>query len=81
MNKNVISLTKERKKRKPRSLEEMVDSAFRQYNNPDFLKQVGEEPELLASGRTNAQGGFVRDDENDLLADEERCDDEGKDKK
>ncbi len=81
MNKNVISLSKERKKRKPRSLEDMVDSAFRHYNSPDFLKNVGEEPELLASGRTSAQGGFIRDDENDSLADEEREDNEGEGKK
>lgn len=76
MSKNVTSLSKERRKRKPRSLEEMVASAFRHYNNPDFLAKVGKEPDLLASGCTNAQGGFIRDDEDDRLADSERDEDE-----
>lgn len=74
MNKKIINLNAERRKRKPRSIEEMVDSAFRQYTNPDLLAKAGPEPDYLASGRTNAQGWFIRDDEDDLLADQERDD-------
>ena len=72
----VINLSKERRKRKPKSIDEMVDSAIRQYYNPEFLASIGEEPIGLASGKTNADGGFIRDDEDDLLADEERREDE-----
>lgn len=64
MKQKVSDLVQTRKK-KPRSLEEIVDHAFRQ------LSTVGEEPAVLASGRANPQGG-MSDDENDSLQDQER---------
>lgn len=76
MNNKIVDLGKERRKRKPRTIDEMVNSAFQQYYSPEFLASIGEEPIGLASGKTNAQGGFVRQDEDDLLADSERDNDE-----
>lgn len=78
MNTKIINLSKERRKRKPKSIDEMVDSAIRQYCSPEFLASIGEEPIGLASGKTSADGSFVRDDEGDLLADEARDEDEAK---
>jgi hypothetical protein len=81
MDTKVINLSKERRKRKPKSIDEIVESAIRQYCNPEFLAAIGEEPIGLASGKTNAQGGFIRGDEDDLLADQERKEDDSQDKK
>lgn len=72
MGKKVIDLGDEPRKQKPMPLEEVAKIAFREYLNPAFLATVGKEPAGLASGQTNAQGGFVRADDDDLLADEDR---------
>lgn len=70
----IISLSKERNKRKPQTYDEMARNAFKLFNDPALLANLGDEPALLASGKTNAQGGFIRDDEDDAFADEERDD-------
>lgn len=75
MKKKIINLSEERQKRKPLSLEEAAKIIFRKNFDPDFVATLGEEPVGLASGKTNAHGGFVRDDQEDFLADEDREDD------
>lgn len=76
MNKKIVSLSKERRKRKPQTYDEIAKVAFNMFNDPALLEKVGEEPHCINSGRPNPQGGFIRDDENDALADAERASDE-----
>jgi hypothetical protein len=68
----IISLSEQRRKRKPLSLDDAAKNAYQKFCNPEFLATIGEEPIGLASGQTNAEGGFIRDDEDDLLADADR---------
>lgn len=72
MKKNIIHLGDERRKRKPRSLEDAAKIAYRKFCDPEFLATLPEEPIGLASGKTAPDGGFVRNDEDDLLADADR---------
>lgn len=74
--KKVIDLNAERRARKPLSLEDAARLIFRKSFDPAYSATLGEEPQGLASGKTNPAGGFVRDDEDDLLADSARTDDD-----
>lgn len=75
MKKKPIDFNAERRARKPLALEDAARLIFRKSFDPAYSATIGEEPQGLASGKTNAAGGFVRDDEDDLLADSERIDD------
>ncbi len=62
MSKKIKNLNEHRRKKKPRTLEEAAKSAVRRYCDPDLLYST-EEPEGLASGKTNESGGFVSEEE------------------
>lgn len=64
MSKKVKNLNEHRRKKKPRTLEETAKSAVRRYCDPDLLNSI-EEPEGLASGKTNESGGFVNDNDHE----------------
>lgn len=65
-------LAAERRKRKPQTYEEMAQEAYRLVFDPALPWHDAEEPADITLGRTNAQGGFIRDDIDDKLADAER---------
>lgn len=62
MSEKVKNLNEHRRKKKPRTLEEAAKSAVRRYCDPDLLNSI-EEPEGLASGKTNESGGFVNEED------------------
>lgn len=65
----LIRLNKERKKRKPRALDAVAQAAYRRFCAPEFIATLPPEPVGIASGKTATDGSFVRDDEEDRLAD------------
>ena len=65
----LIDLNKERRKRKPRSPEEVAQAAYRRFCAPEVIAALPDEPSGIASGKTALDGSFIRDDEDDRLAD------------
>lgn len=72
MTNKIIELSAERKKRRPQTYEEMAQEARKLVFDPTLPWHDADEPVDITLGRTNAQGGFIRDDDDDKLADTER---------
>lgn len=63
--KKVISIAEHKAKNKPvPTVEDAVESAYQRFFTPELLSL--EEPEGLASGKTNSKGGFVPDGEDEI---------------
>ena len=77
VSKKVESLNEQRKKKKPRTLEEAAKAAVRRYCDPNLLNS-SDEPEGLASGKTNKSGGFTPDDETEETENKEKDNDKKK---
>lgn len=65
MTKKITNLNEQRRKIKPRSLEEVAKSAARRYLDSELVGSV-EEPKGVASGKATKSGEFVHDDENEI---------------
>jgi len=72
MTKQVVDLSRERRKRKPRSLAAAAKQAARRFLDPKL--DVGEEPCGLASGKADKDTGFVTEDEDEDEQDEKAKD-------
>ncbi|WP_338847384.1 hypothetical protein V8J88_01535 [Massilia sp. W12] len=66
----ILDFGAERKKRKPRSTEEAAQAAYRRFCLPEFIASLPDEPPAIASGKAAADGGFIREDEDDISADQ-----------
>ena len=63
--KKIVSIAEHKAKIKPApTVEEAVESAYQRFFTPELLSL--EEPEGLASGKTNSKGGFVPDGEDEI---------------